>query len=93
MRSLSTYFCHHQPKIIETQNIPHWKGPIRVIKSTPWLHKEPPKNQTICLRVLSRCFLNTEKLSAVTISLGRLFWCLTTYPVNNFFLISNLGLL
>lgn len=40
--------------------------------------QRPPKNQAICLRTLSRPFLKTDKLSATTTFLGRLFQCLTT---------------
>lgn len=35
--------------IIESKNIPSWKGPVRIIKSNSWLHTGLPKNQTGCL--------------------------------------------
>ena len=44
--------------------------PISIIKSNSWLHKGSPKNQTICLRALSRCFLNSGKLSAMITALA-----------------------
>lgn len=54
----------------EPQNIPSWKGHIRLIESNSWLHTLPPKNQTLCLRVLSKCSLNS-----VSLALGNLFHC------------------
>ena len=32
--------------ITESQNIPSWKGPKRIIKSNAWLHTKPPKIQS-----------------------------------------------
>lgn len=58
---------------LESQNIPNWKRRTVIIESNFWPHTEPPKNQTLCLRVLSRCFLNSAKLSAMNASLGNLF--------------------
>lgn len=55
---------------IESQNIPSWRGPTRIIESSSWFHIGPPKNWTVCLRALSRCFLNSGKLVAVTTTLG-----------------------
>jgi len=46
----------------ESQNILSWKGPARITESSSWLHKEPPKNQTLWLRVLPRFFLNSSSL-------------------------------
>lgn len=37
--------------------------------SNSWLHTEPPKNQTVCLRAPSRHFLNSGVLSAMTTAL------------------------
>lgn len=34
--------------------------------SKSWLHAAPPKNQTLCMTELSKHFLNTRRLSAVT---------------------------
>ena len=62
------------------------KGIIRFTKSGSI--KNHPKNQILCLTALSRCFLNSGKLGVVTVSLGRLFQCLTTLLVDNLFLIS-----
>lgn len=43
------------------------------------------------LSALSRHFLTTNRLDAMTTSLGSLLWCLTTHSVKNLFLISNLN--
>jgi len=45
---------------IESLNNPSWKEPIRIIESNSWLHTGPPKNQTIYLRAVSRCFSNSS---------------------------------
>jgi len=42
---------------LEQLNIPSWKRPTRIIESNSWLHRAPPKIQTLCLRALSKCFL------------------------------------
>lgn len=52
-----------------------------------------PKNQTINLRALSRCFIWAGKLGAPTTSPERLFQCLITLLVKNYFHITNLNLL
>lgn len=44
----------------EPWNIPSWKRPIKNIKPNSWLHAGPAKIQTLCLRVVSRCSLNTS---------------------------------
>lgn len=43
-------------------NIQRWKEPIRIIQPHYWLHKGMPKNQTICLRALSKHVLNSNSL-------------------------------
>jgi len=48
-----------QPNVIESQNIPSWKGPIRITESNSWLHTGPSRNLTMCLRALSKRFLNS----------------------------------
>lgn len=45
----------------------------------------------MCLRVLSKCFLNSVWLGAMTASLGSLFHYQTNFLVKNFFLISSLN--
>lgn len=45
--------------VIELQTICRWNGPIRTILSNSWLHTGLPKNQTLYLRMLSRCFLSS----------------------------------
>ena len=54
----------HVPSVlVESQNILCWKGPTRIIESNSWLHRGPPRNQTTCLRALSKystcCWCNT----------------------------------
>lgn len=41
------------------QNIPSWKVP----KSSSWVRTAPPKTQTLCLIALSKCLLNSSRLS------------------------------
>jgi len=41
-------------KFRESQNIPHWREPIWIIKSNSWLHTGPPQIQTLYRRALSR---------------------------------------
>jgi len=62
-------------RITESQNLPRWKGPTRIIESNSLLHTGPPKNQTMCLKVLPKHFLNSGRLGAVTTSLGSLSQC------------------
>ena len=69
-----------------------WKGPIRIIESSCWPCTEHAKGHTMCLRALSKGFLNSLRLGAVTTALGSLFQCPSTLWVKNFFLISNLNL-
>jgi len=64
--------CHLYGDIIESRNIPSQKGPIRITEPNLQPHTGPLKNQAICLRALSRCLLNFDKLCAMTTSLGRL---------------------
>lgn len=35
---------------IEPQDIPSWKGPVRIIESNSWINTGAPKNQTLCLK-------------------------------------------
>ncbi|KAJ7410001.1 hypothetical protein BTVI_54744 [Pitangus sulphuratus] len=53
-------------KDIESQNILSWKGPTRI---NSWPCTEQSNNPTMCLRVLSKSFLNSVRLGAVTSSL------------------------
>ena len=48
-----------------------WVG--KIIYSSFWLHMGSPKIQTIFLRALSKCFLNSSRMSAMTTALGSLF--------------------
>ena len=46
--------------LLQPQNILSWKGPTRIIKPN-WLYTQPHKTQTLlCLRALSKCFLNSN---------------------------------
>ncbi|RMC14818.1 hypothetical protein DUI87_06994 [Hirundo rustica rustica] len=51
-----------------------------------------PKRHTMCLRALSKLFLNSVKLGGETTSLESLFLCPTNLWVKNLLLISNLNL-
>ena len=65
MGSLDVFFLFSKlnaQRIIESQNIPSWKVPIKVIESSSWFHTGPSKNQTIWLRALSKHFLNSSRL-------------------------------
>lgn len=55
---------------MEWQNIPSWKALIRTIESSSWIHTGPPKIQALHLRAMSKCFLNCNRLGAVTTLLG-----------------------
>lgn len=44
------------------------------------------------LRALSKCLLNSDRPGASTMSPGSLLQCLTTYTINNFFLMASLNL-
>lgn len=69
-------------RIMESQNILSWKALTRITETNFWLHARPPKIQTIFLRTLFKCFLNSSTLVAVTISLGSLLQCRTTFFPN-----------
>lgn len=71
--------------IIESLDIPNWKGHTRTIKPNSWIHTGSPKNHTICLRSLCRHLLHSMSTSS-----GRLFPCLTTLSVKNIYLVTNL---
>lgn len=45
---------------------------------TSYSTQDNPKNQTVCLRMLSSHFLNSSKLGAMTTALGNQFHCVTT---------------
>lgn len=49
-----------------------WKGPIRIIQTlgVSWPCTGHPKSDTMCLRVLSKGFLSSVRLTAVTTFLG-----------------------
>lgn len=49
-------------------DIPSWKSHVRITESNSRLYTGLPKNQAVWLRALSRHFLNSMKLSAVTTS-------------------------
>jgi len=53
--------------------------PKRIMEYNSWLQTELPKIQTLCLKTLSSCSLNSGRLRAVTTSLGSLFQGLTTF--------------
>ncbi|XP_015479166.1 uncharacterized protein LOC107202756 [Parus major] len=42
----------------DSWNLLSWKGPTRIISPTPGLAQDNPKNQTVCLRELSKCLLS-----------------------------------
>lgn len=44
-------------RIIQSQNILIWKGPISITESNSWPHTVPFENQTICISVLSKTLL------------------------------------
>lgn len=46
-------------RIIEPLNIQSWKKHRRITEINSWLHTELPKIQKVCLRALSKCFLNS----------------------------------
>ncbi|XP_030305664.1 glucosamine-6-phosphate isomerase 2 isoform X1 [Calypte anna] len=71
-------------RIIQSQNLPSWKGSIRIIKSNSCPCVRHSKNHTTCLRASSKRFLNSGRIGAISTSLGRLFHC-------SVFLISNLN--
>lgn len=75
--------------VIESQHSPSWEGPTRIIKLNSQPCKGPPQNLTTCPRVLSKHFLNSVRLGAVTTALSSLFQCWTTLSVKNLFLISS----
>ena len=52
---------------------PSLDGRTKIIKSNSWLHTGLPKIQTLCLRMLSKCFLNSGRVSAMTTALRSLF--------------------
>jgi len=56
-------------RIIVSQNILSWKRSMGIIKSNSWLHTEPPKIQTLCLRALSKHCLNSGSPGAVPTAL------------------------
>lgn len=62
LRWTSRIFLLTFKSIIKPQNILSWKRSIMIIKSSSWLHTRTPKNQTICLRTLIKCFLNLRSL-------------------------------
>jgi len=53
---------------------PELERSTRIIEACPWLHTQPPKNQTTRLRVLSKHFLNSIKLGVVTTALQSLLF-------------------
>ena len=64
----------------------------RIIQSNSWILTAPPKNQTMRLRALSKCFLNSSRLGAVTTALWGLSQCPTTLWVQNLSLTPSLTL-
>lgn len=59
---------------VESWNILNWKRPTKIIESKSWF----------------QCCPNTPGLGPWLPPLGSLFQCLTTLPVKNIFLVSNL---
>ena len=59
---------------------------------TPLPGAGTPSTRPGCSKHPSNLALNTSRQGASTASLGNLFQCLTTLPVKNFFLTSNLNL-
>ena len=57
-------------RMTETQNIPSWKGHIRIIECNPWLHTALPKIQTLSLRALSKRSLNSGSLGPCPLPCG-----------------------
>lgn len=49
-------------KFLESQNVVSWKEPTRITERNSWLCTGPPQNQAPCLRVLSKCLLNSDSL-------------------------------
>ena len=47
-----------QRHIIESQNIPSWKGPTRILESNPGSTQQHP-NPTLCLRAMSQRSLSS----------------------------------
>lgn len=39
-----------------------WKGPVGIIEPNSWPCAGRPKNPTVCLRTLSKLFLNSDRL-------------------------------
>lgn len=54
---------------MEWWNILCWKGPTQNIESNSWIHKEPPKIQTI----LFKCYLSSVSLGLWPLPWGRYF--------------------
>jgi len=73
MMSVSGMKCWSKVKNHRIQFQPSLDGRTKIIKSNSWLHTGLPKIQTLCLRTLSKCFLNSGRVSAVTTALRSLF--------------------
>lgn len=76
----------HQQQMLNSSN-PELKGTHKDHLSPTPGPAQDPNNHTLCLRALSKLFLNSVRLVAVTTSLGKL-QCLTS--VKTLFLKSNL---
>lgn len=44
--------------ITELQNVLSWKGLVMIMESNTWPCTAHPKNHSICLKTLFKCFLN-----------------------------------
>lgn len=60
----STAFGGEFRRTSEPWSILNWKGPTGINKSDSWLYTGPPKNQTMCLRVLSDSFFTSSRVGA-----------------------------
>ncbi|KAJ7417988.1 cAMP and cAMP-inhibited cGMP 3',5'-cyclic phosphodiesterase 10A [Willisornis vidua] len=83
-------YGHDEYRIIE---YPEFEGTHKDYQVLLWdLHRTIPKSHIMCLRALSKCFLISERLGAVTTFLESLLQCPTTLWLKNLFLIPNLNL-
>ena len=69
------------------------RNPLWIIEYNSWLHTGPSKNQATWLRVLSRYFLTSSKVSAVNTSPRRFLQDPISFSVKNLLRIFSLNLL
>lgn len=79
--SLMVTFVKKNRKAVvrETQNISIWKRITRITESNCQLQTETPKTQTLCLRELLKCSLNSSSLGPWPLPWGPLLLQLLTY--------------